>query len=45
VVTRALYWIAVAIVSIALVVGLVLWFESRDASEIGATPPALSAAA
>jgi hypothetical protein len=33
---RVLYWLAVLIVALALVVGLVLFFESRDASEIGA---------
>ncbi len=44
VLTRALYWLAVLVVSVALVVGLILWFESRDASEIGArAAPALSA--
>lgn len=43
---KLLYWIAVLAVSVALVVGLILWFESRDASELersgaaGVTRPA-----
>jgi hypothetical protein len=41
---KVLYWLAVLTVSLALVVGLILWFESRDESEIeGAGPgPRLS---
>jgi len=31
---KALYWLAVLAVSLALVVALVLYFESRDASQI-----------
>jgi cytochrome b subunit of formate dehydrogenase len=31
---KVLYWVAVLAVSVALVVGLILWFESRDASEL-----------
>lgn len=31
---KVLYWFAVLAISLALVVGLVLWFESRDESEI-----------
>jgi hypothetical protein len=31
---RILYWLAVLVVSLALLVALVLFFESRDASEI-----------
>jgi hypothetical protein len=31
---RVLYWLAVLIVSIALLVGLILLFESRDESDI-----------
>ena len=31
---KVLYWLAVLAISLALVVGLVLWFESRDESEI-----------
>jgi hypothetical protein len=31
---RILYWLAVIAISLALVVGLILWFESKDASNI-----------
>jgi cytochrome b subunit of formate dehydrogenase len=31
---KVLYWVAVVAISLALVVGLILWFESQDASEI-----------
>jgi hypothetical protein len=31
---KVLYWVAVLAISLALVVGLILWFESRDQSEI-----------
>jgi hypothetical protein len=31
---RVLYWLAVLAISVALVVALVLWFESQDASDI-----------
>jgi cytochrome b subunit of formate dehydrogenase len=31
---KVLYWVAVVAVSVALVIGLILWFESRDASEL-----------
>ena len=31
---KLLYWVAVFAVSVALVIGLILWFESRDASEL-----------
>jgi cytochrome b subunit of formate dehydrogenase len=31
---KVLYWLAVLAISLALVIGLILWFESRDASEI-----------
>ena len=31
---KVLYWLAVVAISIALVIGLILWFESRDASEV-----------
>jgi len=42
-VLKILYWLAVVAISLALVIGLILWFESRDASEIqdSARPPAL----
>jgi cytochrome b subunit of formate dehydrogenase len=33
-VLKVLYWLAVVAISIALVIGLILWFESRDASEV-----------
>lgn len=43
------YWLAVVAISLALVVALILWFESQDASEVesaGSVPaPALSRAA
>jgi cytochrome b subunit of formate dehydrogenase len=40
---KLLYWVAVLAVSVALVVGLILWFESRDASELeGAGLPGLN---
>ena len=45
---RVLYWLAVVAISVALVVALILWFESQDASDIensqGPAPPVLSAA-
>ena len=31
---KFVYWLAVFVISLALVVALVLFFESRDASEI-----------
>jgi hypothetical protein len=31
---KVLYWLAVLAISLALVIGLILWFESQDASEI-----------
>jgi cytochrome b subunit of formate dehydrogenase len=31
---KVLYWLAVLAISVALVIGLILWFESRDESEI-----------
>jgi cytochrome b subunit of formate dehydrogenase len=31
---KLLYWLAVVAISIALVIGLILWFESRDASDV-----------
>jgi cytochrome b subunit of formate dehydrogenase len=31
---KVLYWLAVLAVSVALVIGLIMWFESQDASEI-----------
>jgi hypothetical protein len=39
---KTLYWLAVVAISLALVIGLILWFESQDASDIdggrGAAP-------
>jgi cytochrome b subunit of formate dehydrogenase len=31
---KILYWVAVVAISLALVVGLILWFESRDQSSV-----------
>jgi cytochrome b subunit of formate dehydrogenase len=31
---KLLYWVAVVAISVALVIGLILWFESQDASEL-----------
>jgi hypothetical protein len=45
---RVLYWLAVLAVSLALLVLLVLFFESRDDSELegsGLRPPARDSAA
>jgi cytochrome b subunit of formate dehydrogenase len=40
---KLLYWLAVLAVSVALVVGLILWFESRDASDLeGSGSPKLT---
>jgi hypothetical protein len=38
---KVLYWVAVLAVSLALVIGLILFFESRDQSSIegAAWPP------
>ena len=33
-VLKVLYWLAVVAISLALVIGLILWFESRDASQV-----------
>jgi hypothetical protein len=45
VIVKILYWLAVLAVSLALVIGLILFFESRDQSSIeGATEPALTSA-
>jgi hypothetical protein len=42
---KFLYWLAVVAISLALVVGLILFFESRDDSSIeGAAVPALTSA-
>jgi hypothetical protein len=41
-VLRVLYWLAVLAISLAMVVGLILFFESRDESQVeeGSRPPA-----
>jgi hypothetical protein len=40
---KILYWLAVVAVSLALVIGLILFFESRDQSSIeGAARPGLT---
>jgi hypothetical protein len=36
---KVLYWLAVVAISLALVVGLILWFESQDASEVEGSSP------
>jgi uncharacterized protein YggT (Ycf19 family) len=42
---KVLYWLAVFAISLALVIGLILWFESQDASEIeGSGLPDISSA-
>jgi cytochrome b subunit of formate dehydrogenase len=41
---KLVYWLAVLAVSVMLVIGLILWFESQDESRIegsSAPPPAL----
>ena len=39
---KVLYWLTVLAISLALVVGLILWFESQDESEIdGSGVPAI----
>jgi cytochrome b subunit of formate dehydrogenase len=44
---KVLYWLAVLAISLALVIGLILWFEAQDASEIensgGAVPAIMPA--
>lgn len=44
---KLVYWLAVVAVSVALVVLLILWFESQDASDIDdsqvATPVMIAA--
>lgn len=41
---KVLYWLAVVVISLALVVALILFFESRDGSRIegGVALPALT---
>jgi hypothetical protein len=41
---KTLYWLAVLAISVALVIGLILFFESRDQSSLeGASAPAAGA--
>ncbi len=41
VVLKVIYWLAVVAISLAFVVGLILWFESRDQSSVeGSRGPA-----
>jgi hypothetical protein len=40
---KVLYWLAVLAISLALLIGLVLFFESRDSSEVGQGPAARGA--
>jgi hypothetical protein len=40
---RLVYWVAVLAISLALVVALVLWFESRDDSALDGASAALAA--
>ena len=43
-VLKILYWVDVVAISVALVIGLILWLESRDASKIdqSSAPQALT---
>jgi hypothetical protein len=34
VILKLVYWLAVVAISVALVVALILWFESQDASDL-----------
>jgi hypothetical protein len=42
---KLLYWLAVLAISLALVVGLILWFESQDESSLEGSGPGHDAAA
>lgn len=42
---RILYWVAVVVVSTALVIALILFLESRDQSTIGSGAPSASLSA
>jgi cytochrome b subunit of formate dehydrogenase len=44
---KVLYWLAVLVISLALVVGLILFLESRDQSSLerSASPPAFTSVA
>jgi cytochrome b subunit of formate dehydrogenase len=42
---KILYWLAVLAISLALVIGLILFFESRDQSAVeGMAPPLVTIA-
>jgi hypothetical protein len=43
-VLKLLYWLAVLAISLALVIGLILFFESRDQSSVqdSALPPSVT---
>jgi uncharacterized protein YggT (Ycf19 family) len=44
IVWKVLYWLAVLAISVVLLVVLMMWFESRDASEVeGSAVPQLLA--
>jgi uncharacterized protein YggT (Ycf19 family) len=45
VVAKVLYWLAVVAISVVLLVVLMMWFESRDASKVedGSSVPQLVA--
>ena len=43
VVAALIYWLAVLVISVALVLALLLWLESRDESSVGARGPVTSA--
>jgi hypothetical protein len=40
---RIIYWLAVVVISVALLVGLVLFFESRDDSRVEGSRAGISA--
>jgi hypothetical protein len=42
---RILYWLAVLLISLAILVGLIMLLESRDNSEVGGFIPSPLAAA
>jgi hypothetical protein len=40
---KFVYWLAVLVVSVALVIALILWFESRDESRVEGSVSAVAA--
>ena len=38
---KVLYWVAVLVISVAILVGLILLLESRDSSSVGGVVPPL----